>query len=206
MADIKISQLGAALAINDTDVVPIVSGGNTLKATAAQLKEHAIGDTDISDLGNGTPTGAIAALNTELGTTKQALTTKVNTSDIANNLTTTTEGKVLDARQGKTLNDKIPYFPNSGWTTLSNGVKYKKSGGLVYLIGTFGTSVTVTSGSLSIGTLPSGCRPYVKTWIPCGAELDPAILEIDTDGTVVLKTNRTTAFYLGLCATFPVQL
>ena len=85
MADIKISQLGAAIAVNDTDVVPIVSGGNTLKATAAQLKEHAIGDTDISDFGDGTPTGAIAALNTELGTTKQALTTTSNSlADVKN--------------------------------------------------------------------------------------------------------------------------
>lgn len=74
MADIKISQLGAAIAVEDTDLVPIVSGGNTLKATAALLKRHAIGDDDISDIGDGTPTGAIAALNTELGTTKQALT------------------------------------------------------------------------------------------------------------------------------------
>lgn len=35
------------------------------------------------------------------------LTGKVNTSDIANNLTTTTTGKVLDARQGKILADLI---------------------------------------------------------------------------------------------------
>ena len=38
----------------------------------------------------------------------QALTNdKVNVSDIANNLTTAESGKVLDARQGKALNDKI---------------------------------------------------------------------------------------------------
>lgn len=36
-----------------------------------------------------------------------ALTNKVNTSDIANNLTTTASGKVLDARQGKVLNDNV---------------------------------------------------------------------------------------------------
>ena len=35
------------------------------------------------------------------------LDAKVNTSDIANNLTTTTSGKVLDARQGKALADLI---------------------------------------------------------------------------------------------------
>ena len=32
MADIKISQLGAAIAVNDSDLLPIVSNGSTLKA------------------------------------------------------------------------------------------------------------------------------------------------------------------------------
>ena len=35
------------------------------------------------------------------------LNNKVNTSDIANNLTTTASGKVLDARQGKALKDYV---------------------------------------------------------------------------------------------------
>lgn len=39
--------------------------------------------------------------------TKNTLDGKVNTSDIANDLTTTTSGKVLDARQGKVLADLI---------------------------------------------------------------------------------------------------
>ena len=39
--------------------------------------------------------------------TKNTLDAKVNTSDIANDLTTTTSGKVLDARQGKVLADLI---------------------------------------------------------------------------------------------------
>lgn len=65
MADIKISQLGAAIAVGDTDLVPIVSGGNTLKATAAQVKEHSIGNTNISSMGDGSVTGAISALNTD---------------------------------------------------------------------------------------------------------------------------------------------
>lgn len=73
MADIKISQLGAAIAVNNSDLLPIVSNGNTLKAPASLVKEYAVGNTDLSGIGDGTPTGAIAALNTELGTTKQAL-------------------------------------------------------------------------------------------------------------------------------------
>ena len=39
--------------------------------------------------------------------TKNTIDTKVNTSDIVNNLTTTASGKVLDARQGKALADLI---------------------------------------------------------------------------------------------------
>lgn len=40
-------------------------------------------------------------------TSHQDITGKVNTSDVVNNLTTTSSGKVLDARQGKALNDLI---------------------------------------------------------------------------------------------------
>ena len=65
MADIKISQLGAALAVNDSDLLPIVSNGNTLKAPASLVKNYAVGNTDLSGIGDGTPTGAIAALNTD---------------------------------------------------------------------------------------------------------------------------------------------
>ena len=56
-------------------------------------------------------------IDTSLSTTStnavqnQAITTaingKVNTSDIANNLTTTASGKILDARQGKALKDYV---------------------------------------------------------------------------------------------------
>lgn len=47
------------------------------------------------------------AVNSLKQTLETALGNKVNTSDIANNLTTTTAGKVLDATQGKALNDSI---------------------------------------------------------------------------------------------------
>ena len=48
--------------------------------------------------------GAEAYTKTE---TDALLNGKINTSDIANNLTTTSSGKVLDARQGKALADLI---------------------------------------------------------------------------------------------------
>lgn len=46
-----------------------------------------------------------------------ALGTKVNTADIANNLTTTAAGKVLDARQGKALNDVL--VPKANQTVIA---------------------------------------------------------------------------------------
>ena len=64
MADIKISQLGAAIAVSGSDLLPIVSNGSTLKAPASLVKEYAVGNTDLSGIGDGTPTGAISALNT----------------------------------------------------------------------------------------------------------------------------------------------
>lgn len=53
--DSKISQLGAVINLEDTDVLPIVNGGETKKVTVAQLK---------SDIGGGVPyTGATQDLN-----------------------------------------------------------------------------------------------------------------------------------------------
>lgn len=46
-------------------------------------------------------------VNDQISTINSTLANKVDTSDIANNLTTTSSGKVLDARQGKTLSDQI---------------------------------------------------------------------------------------------------
>ena len=46
-------------------------------------------------------------VNSQISAVNSNLANKVNTSDIANNLTTTSSGKVLDARQGKTLSDQI---------------------------------------------------------------------------------------------------
>lgn len=43
----------------------------------------------------------------DVTTLQTNLNAKVNTSDIANNLTTTESGKVLDARQGKALKDYV---------------------------------------------------------------------------------------------------
>lgn len=52
--------------------------------------------------------------SSDVGGLTELINQKVNTSDVVNNLTTTTAGKVLDARQGKALNDKFgSYLPTS---------------------------------------------------------------------------------------------
>ena len=69
MADelkIKINELGAAQTILGTEFVPIDNGVDTLKATLDQVKEHAIGDNNISALGDGSVTGAILAVKSAL--------------------------------------------------------------------------------------------------------------------------------------------
>lgn len=66
MADIKISQLGEALAVTDNDVLPMTASGVTNKVKASTMKDYMIGNTNISGLGDGTPTGAIDALDDEI--------------------------------------------------------------------------------------------------------------------------------------------
>lgn len=53
-----------------------------------------------------TPTAHTHAIS-DVTNLQTSLDAKVNTSDIANNLTTTASGKVLDARQGKALKDYV---------------------------------------------------------------------------------------------------
>lgn len=74
----QISNLPASNSFSSTDVLPIEINGVTYKVTGATLA---------------------AAL--------QALGNYLTTENVANNLTATAAGSVLDARQGKALNDKI---------------------------------------------------------------------------------------------------
>lgn len=100
--------------------------------------------------------GAVNALKQTL---EQSIEGKLGTSDIANNLTTTTAGKVLDATQGKALNDKhkltLLQVNTSGWsadtTSQSGTTLYKKSLSLSH--------VYVDSPSVSIGAASGSVLP-----------------------------------------------
>ena len=61
MADIKISQLGAAASISDSQITPIVDSGTTVKATMAQIKDYAAGG--LSNLTTTDKSSPVAAIN-----------------------------------------------------------------------------------------------------------------------------------------------
>lgn len=62
MADIKISELGAASAVNATDLFPMTSSGVTVKATAQQIKNY-MGVGNLTDLGTTDKSSTVAAIN-----------------------------------------------------------------------------------------------------------------------------------------------
>lgn len=64
MADIKISQLGEAAVVTDSDVFPMTADGVTVKTPASVMKEYVVGDSDISGIGDGSVTGAISTDHT----------------------------------------------------------------------------------------------------------------------------------------------
>lgn len=136
----------------------------SLGTAAARNATSAItsGSTDLIE------SGAVSSLKQTLET---ALGNKVNTSDIANNLTTTTAGKVLDATQGKALNDSISatntaitnkhkvksvQVTTSGWTadttSQSGTTLYKKS---IRLNHVYVDNPSVDIGAASGSALPT---------------------------------------------------
>ncbi len=64
-AKMKVSQMGAVLAMDDDDLINVVTYNDQSqtyvsgKATGAKVKEYMVGDNDISALGDGSVTGAI---------------------------------------------------------------------------------------------------------------------------------------------------
>lgn len=148
--------------------------------------------------------GSVYSLKQTLET---ALGNKVNTSDIANNLTTTTAGKVLDATQGKALNDSISAtntaitnkhkltrktVNTSSWTadttSQSGSTLYKKSIALSH--------VYVDSPSVGIATSTGSGLPTTAQ-----QEAFDLLQYVTIDGmTMYLYSSEipTTTYYIGI--------
>jgi len=207
-------------ATNNTTIVAAVETnfvGTWAQWQALTLAEKAQYKTvDLIDDFNGDPIDAVPTENSPHAVSSggtyaeiQTLTNdKVNVSDIVNNLTTTTEGKVLDARQGKAINDKITYrVQNGSWSVASLSTSYsitfKRFGNIVIsniiLISTEDIPVYT-----QIFTIPSGFRPIGS--IPAGILVSgnnpPISIYVSSDGTGrtanitgILKANT---YYSGI--------
>ena len=113
-------------------------------------------------------------------TLEQSIDGKLGTSDIANNLTTTTAGKVLDATQGKALNDSI----SNTNTAITN--KHKL------------TRKTVNTSSWTADTSSqSGTTLYKKSISLTHVYVDSPSVDISTSsGTGLPTTAQQTAYDL----------
>lgn len=141
--------------------------------------------------------GAVNALKETL---EQSIDGKLGTSDIANNLTTTTAGKVLDATQGKILNDNITNkhkltrktVNTSSWTADSTS----QSGSTLYKKSITLSHVYVDIPSVDIST-SSG------TGLPTTAQQEAYDLlqYVTVDGTTMYlyaSAIPSTTFYIGI--------
>lgn len=148
--------------------------------------------------------GAVDSLKQTL---EQSIADKLGTSDIANNLTTTTPGKVLDATQGKALNDSISatntaitnkhkvtsvQVSTSGWTSdttsQSGSTLYKKSISLSH--------VYVDSPSVDIATSTGSGLPTTAQ-----QEAYDLLQYVTIDGTTMYLYSSeipTTTYYIGI--------
>ena len=80
----------------------------TLDGKASSTHTHTISDvTNLQTTLDGKASSSHSHSISDVTNLQTNLNGKINTSDIANNLTTTSSGKVLDARQGKALADLI---------------------------------------------------------------------------------------------------
>lgn len=166
----RINQLPQIDNASPDDVFAININGIDYKVTAAALASalQAAGDfltandlpLEISDGGTGATVAAKAREN--LGVTPKNIGA-VATSDIANNLTTTEEGKVLDARQGVELKTLVMNCGTiSSLPVTINNTSVTED--MVVLQSTLGTpsaqtgdwTVTTAAGSLTISGSISG--------------------------------------------------
>lgn len=82
MADVKISALPVATGVLSTDVAPIVNGGITAKATAAQLVTAALNATKVTVAQGGTGVGTLTGYVKGSGTANLSAATTVPITDL----------------------------------------------------------------------------------------------------------------------------
>ena len=190
MADIKISQLGAAIAVNDSDLLPIVSNGSTLKAPASLVKEYAVGDTDLTGIGDGTPTGAISALNTakqpktldtpltiggEQKTTVEAALGGLNSESQSLSSALTNVENVLGAKN---------LLPNNGTNASNGNVTYEVQSDGRVIATTTGTRTT--NSWFEIATIYLDAGSYILSGCPSGGGENSYLIGVNFNDSSVM--------------------
>ena len=163
----------AALGVSDLSNVSITSLADTqvlrYNTSSQKWENKSLGSAAVKNSTNAVTQSSTdlvesGAVYSEVSSLNSALSNKVNTSDIVNNLNETTTGKVLDATQGKALNDtisnshKVTSFQvsTSSWssdtTSQSGTTLYKKSVSLSHV---YVDSPSVDIGAASGSVLPT---------------------------------------------------
>ena len=128
-------------------------------------------------------------INKPVSTAQQAaLDNKVNVSDIANDLTTTTAGKVLDARQGKALADKLD-ATQSDIAIIIEGNQTTHTGGAAV-----GEYVIVRSSTIS--GITDGLYKAVQA-IPANTAIDSTYLAAVEGGGLNELNGKLTSYLVG---------
>lgn len=132
MADIKISQLGAAASISDSQETPVVDNGSTVKATMAQIKDYVAGG--LANLKTTVKTSIVGAINEVFDMAVDNRDLEVTKSAVSSLPTTITAAEITS--------DMIV---KQGDISLSNGSA---------MVGEW--TITTTSGSVTISGSISG--------------------------------------------------
>ena len=132
MADIKISQLGAAASISDSQETPVVDNGSTVKATMAQIKDYVAGG--LANLKTTVKTSIVGAINEVFDMAVDNRDLEVTKSAVSSLPTTITAAEITS--------DMIV---KQGDISLSNGSA---------MVGEW--TITTTSGSVTISGTISG--------------------------------------------------
>ena len=167
----------------DTGVyLPVDDGDITQKIDYPKLARAIIEQYTASSLG-----GSYRSVKSALDTIKTSVDDAVKTSDVANNVTTTASGKVLDARQGKVLKDGIDLLNSKDVRTT---VSVAKGATVQYDFGSEQTYRILLTGHNSVAgfrglyiLLPNNINPVIPA----------SNYTVSVSGTTATITNTASA-------------
>lgn len=135
---------------------------------------------------------------------KNSLASKLNTANVVNNLLTTQAGYALDARQGKTLDDKITALNSKSTQTVTQTINGLSCTFYLTKIGKLVICNIIASGSLSTNdqgvnsVIPATYRPaqslFITAYNVTGTELSIdhgcTRYAFETTGRVTVTSNH----------------